>query len=298
MKHTAAIITVSDKGARGQRQDTSGPALCAILEERGIPVVYTAMVPDEEADIRRELIRCADERKVSLVLTTGGTGFSPRDVTPEATRAVIEREAPGIPEVMRAASMQITSRGCLSRGVAGIRGATLMVNLPGSEKAARENILSVLDGLMHGLDILASAGSADCAGPAQPPVRPSLDQWLREAKADPDAPQCGMYLFHTGVVRSTPKAKVRGGEDTERTVQAVDFSYDEEKLAEAIRRAKTMPGIFYARAWLARGRLPVGSELMLVLVGGDIRPHVIDTLQSLVGEIKSSCVQEREIYDA
>lgn len=297
MEHTAAVITISDKGARGERLDTSGPALRAILEERGLQVVHTAIIPDEEADIQRELKKCADELGVSLVLTTGGTGFSPRDVTPEATRAVMERDVPGIPEAMRAASMGITPRGCLSRGVAGIRGGTLMVNLPGSEKAARENILSVMDGLLHGLDILGSAGSADCAEPVRPQVRPSLDQWLREAQSDPAAPQCGMYLFHTGVVRSTPKAKVRGGEETERIVRAVDFAYDEAKLNQALLRAKTLPGIFYARAWLNRGLLPVGSELMLVLVGGDIRPHVIDALQSLVAEIKTGCVTEREIYE-
>lgn len=168
MKYTAAVITVSDKGFRGERKDTSGPALCAIVEEYGLEVVYTALVPDESADIQRELLKCADELGVSLVLTTGGTGFSPRDVTPEATKAVMERETPGIPEAMRAASMRITPRGCLSRSVAGIRGRTLIVNLPGSEKAARENVLSVMEPLLHGLDMLASAGSADCAQEAKP----------------------------------------------------------------------------------------------------------------------------------
>lgn len=128
-------------------------------------------------------------------------------------------------------------------------------------------------------------------------TRPSLDDWLREAKADPAAAQCGMYLFHTGVVRSTPKSKVRGGEDTNRIVRAVDFSYDEGKVAEAVERAKAMPGIFYVRVWLNAGTVPVGEELMLVLVGGDIRPRVIDALQSLVGELKTSCVNEQEIYD-
>ena len=168
MKHTAAVITVSDKGARGERKDTSGPALCAVVEEYGLEVVYTALVPDESGDIQRELKKCADELGVSLVLTTGGTGFSPRDVTPEATKAVIERETPGIPEAMRAASMRITPRGCLSRSVAGIRGRTLIVNLPGSEKAARENVLAVMEALLHGLDILKSEGSADCAQEAKP----------------------------------------------------------------------------------------------------------------------------------
>ena len=168
MQHTAAVITVSDKGARGERKDTSGPALCAILQEYGLDVAYTALVPDETADIQRELLHCADELHVSLVLTTGGTGFSPRDITPEATKAVIERETPGIPEAMRAESMRITPRGCLSRSAAGIRGRTLIVNLPGSEKAARENILAVMEALLHGLDMLMSAGSADCAQEAKP----------------------------------------------------------------------------------------------------------------------------------
>ena len=128
-------------------------------------------------------------------------------------------------------------------------------------------------------------------------IRPSLDQWLLEARADPAAPECGMYLFHTGVVRATPKAKVRQGADTGRTVRAVDFSYDEDKLAAAVERAKKMPGVFYVRAWLNVGEIPVGGELMVVLVGGDIRPHVIDALQSLVGEIKTGCVTERELYE-
>ena len=128
-------------------------------------------------------------------------------------------------------------------------------------------------------------------------MRPSLDQWLLEAKADPAAPECGMYLFHTGVVRSTPKAKARQGADTGRTVRAVDFSYDEDKLAAAVERTKKMPGVFYVRAWLNVGEIPVGGELMVVLVGGDIRPHVIDALQSLVGEIKTGCVTERELYE-
>lgn len=125
---------------------------------------------------------------------------------------------------------------------------------------------------------------------------PSLDQWLAEAQADSTAAQCGMYLFHAGVVRSTPKAKVRQGEDTDRVVQAVDFSYDEAKLERALDRARQMPGIHYVRAWLNTGTVSAGGELMLVLVGGDIRPHVIDALQNLVDEIKTSCVTERETY--
>ena len=163
MSRKAAVITVSDKGSRGEREDTSGPAVAEKLREAGFDVSYRSVIPDEQPVIEAELIKCADELGVNLAVTTGGTGFSPRDVTPEATKAVVERETPGIPEAMRAASMRITPRGCLSRSVAGIRNRTLIVNLPGSEKAARENILSVMEPLLHGLDMLASAGSADCA---------------------------------------------------------------------------------------------------------------------------------------
>ena len=163
MSYTAAVITVSDKGFRGEREDTSGPNLCAILREKGFDVVYTSVVPDDAGAIRTELCRCADELGAALVLTTGGTGFSPRDVTPEATMAVVERPTPGIPEAMRAESMRITPKGCLSRSAAGIRGRTLIINLPGSRKASQENILAVIDPVMHGLDMLYSEGSADCA---------------------------------------------------------------------------------------------------------------------------------------
>ena len=161
MSYTAAVITVSDMASRGQRIDTSGPAVKKILEEAGFAVVYTSVVPDEQDQIQAELIACADEKNISLIMTTGGTGFSPRDVTPEATLAVIERETRGIPEAMRWASLQITPRGCLSRSVAGIRGSSLIVNLPGSEKAAKENLLAVIEAICHGMDMLASPGSTD-----------------------------------------------------------------------------------------------------------------------------------------
>lgn len=128
-------------------------------------------------------------------------------------------------------------------------------------------------------------------------VKPSLDEWIAEAKKAENASDCGMYLFHNGVVRATPKAKVRLGEQTDRTVQAVKFSFDAEKTAAAESRARQMPGIFYVKVWLNEGTLSVGDDLMLVLVGGDIRPHVIDALQSLVGELKNSCVIEQEIFE-
>ena len=163
MSYTAAVITVSDKGYRGQREDTSGPNLVKILTEKGFEVSYTSIVPDKPDMIKEQLVKCADELKIALVLTTGGTGFSPRDITPEATLEVVERLTPGIPEAMRAESMKITPKGCLSRSAAGIRGRSLIINLPGSKKASAENILAVIDPVAHGLDMLYSEGSADCA---------------------------------------------------------------------------------------------------------------------------------------
>ena len=131
---------------------------------------------------------------------------------------------------------------------------------------------------------------------------PSLDEWLKEAKKDASANECGMYLFHNGVVRETPKAKVRELQDeaslanAEKTVDHLEFSYDSEKVEAAKQMALEMPGIFYIRVWLNEGRLEIGDDIMLVLVGGDIRPHVVDALQALVGEIKNHCVVEKESY--
>ena len=127
-RYTAAVITVSDKGFAGLRQDTSGPALVKLLREDGYEVISTSLVPDDMEKIMTELTICADRLSPCLIVTTGGTGFSKRDITPEATKAVIQREVPGIPETMRAESMRITPRGCLSREAAGIRGDTLIIN--------------------------------------------------------------------------------------------------------------------------------------------------------------------------
>ena len=126
--------------------------------------------------------------------------------------------------------------------------------------------------------------------------RPSLDLWLREAREDPGAKDCGMFLFHNGVVHQSARAAVREGAADAPAVTGMRFSSDAEKVEVARARALTMPGIRYARVWLASGELKVGDDIMLVLVGGDIRPHVIDALQALVGEIKTRCVTETEIY--
>jgi len=157
------ILTVSDKGSRGERADRSGPAIREIIEAAGGQVVRTAIVPDEEEDIRKALVAWSDEG-LDLVLTTGGTGFSPRDRTPEATKAVIERETPGLPEAMRRAGAERTPTAILSRAAAGIRGSTLIINLPGSERAVRESLAAILPALSHGIEILRGS-AAECGKP-------------------------------------------------------------------------------------------------------------------------------------
>ena len=125
---------------------------------------------------------------------------------------------------------------------------------------------------------------------------PSVDRWLREAKADPSAPDCGMYLVHNGTVRQTARAKVREGAGNTEAVTGMIFRYDEDRVQQAVAAARAMPGIGYVRVWLNEGELTLGDDIMLVLVGGDIRPRVIDALQTLVGTIKNECVLEQELY--
>ena len=158
----AAIITLSDSGYRGEREDKSGPAIREILEKEGYEVVAMELLPDDRAMIAGKLQEIADSGSTDLILTTGGTGFSQRDVTPEATEEVIERRVPGIPEAMRAYSMTITKRAMLSRATAGIRRTTLIINLPGSPKAVRESLEYIIGALDHGLEIL-SGEATDCA---------------------------------------------------------------------------------------------------------------------------------------
>ena len=158
----AAVITLSDKGSQGKREDKSGPLAARMLTEAGYRVEETLLLPDDAAALRAQLLRLADGRQVNLILTTGGTGFSPRDVTPEATLAVADRNAPGIAEALRYHSLSITPRGMLSRGVSVLRGKTLIVNLPGSPKAVGEDLEYLLPVLEHGLRIAAGL-DGECA---------------------------------------------------------------------------------------------------------------------------------------
>jgi molybdenum cofactor synthesis domain-containing protein len=148
------ILTLSDRSARGERADASGPALAELIRAQGWSVAKQAILPDDESAIRAALIEWADSGEVDIILTTGGTGFAPRDITPEATRAVIERDAPGLAETMRAESLKKTPHAMLSRAVAGIRGHTLIVNLPGSPKGAVENLQTILPVLPHAVQLL------------------------------------------------------------------------------------------------------------------------------------------------
>jgi molybdenum cofactor synthesis domain-containing protein len=149
-----AVLTISDRSFRGERPDLSGPALLAQVERAGWLPVEQGLVPDDQTSIAAKLITWCDSGLIDLVLTTGGTGFAPRDVTPEATQAVIDRPAPGLAEAMRAESLRLTPHAMLSRGVAGIRKRTLIVNLPGSPKAAVENLAVIAPVLPHAVELL------------------------------------------------------------------------------------------------------------------------------------------------
>jgi len=157
-----AILTISDKGSKGERLDITSVKIQEILDPNLYYVVYKKIIPDDIEKIKKELIYLSDDLKVDLVLTNGGTGFASRDVTPEATLAVIEKQVPGIPEAMRVKSLNITPHSMLSRGIAGIRKYTLIINLPGSPKGATENLMVILPALKHGIEILKGEAS-ECA---------------------------------------------------------------------------------------------------------------------------------------
>lgn len=157
----AAILTMSDKGSRGEREDLSGAVIREMLSALPAEVIRYEVIPDEVALIKERIIELADKDLADLIITTGGTGVSPRDVTPEATKAVIDRELPGMAEAMRAASMQKTPNAMLSRAVCGIRGRTLIVNLPGSPRAVRENLEAVLPAIQHAVEKICGS-DAEC----------------------------------------------------------------------------------------------------------------------------------------
>ena len=151
---TAAVLTISTRSSRGERADRSGPRACELVRQAGGNVVYYAIVPDEQGAIRAELLKACDELKVDLVFTLGGTGLAPSDVTPEATAEVIERAVPGIAEVLRAKSLGKTERAMLSRGIAGVRGRSLVINMPGSEKGVEESFDIVRPVLDHAVELI------------------------------------------------------------------------------------------------------------------------------------------------
>lgn len=162
--YRCGVLTLSDKGSRGEREDTSGPLLQAMLQAQGYEVTTYRIIPDQQALIEQTLIEWVDNKRLDLIVTTGGTGVSPSDRTPEATKAVIELEIPGLGEAMRQASLQKTMQAVWSRGIAGIRKGCLIVNVPGSRKAAQENLETILPALQHGIYKL-KGGDADCGQP-------------------------------------------------------------------------------------------------------------------------------------
>ena len=159
---SAGVITVSDKGSRGEREDKSGMEVVNLLKDIGADIVQTAIIPDEVDQIKKILVEYADIRNLDLIITTGGTGVSPRDVTPDATLAIIDKEVPGMAEAMRRESAALTPHAMISRAVAGIRGRSLIINLPGSPRGVRENLAVILPALKHAVEKI-KGDSAECA---------------------------------------------------------------------------------------------------------------------------------------
>lgn len=294
MKYSAAVITISDKGYLKERVDESGPKVIGILKKYNYDVIEYLIIPDDKKMIKDTLINLSDNLEIALIITTGGTGFSPKDVTPEATLEVIDKKCDGIAELMRYESLKITPKACLSRAISGIRKRSLIINLPGSPKACSENLNAVIEPVKHGLDMLYSSGSANCATSEVNP-KPSLDNLLKEAKLDKDASCVGIYLSHNGIVRKTAKKEVREGVKADEVI-VMNFSYNKELVDRYINETKNMSGVYYLNVWLNSGDLKVGDDIMQILIGADIRPNAMDALNYLISKIKNECVIEEEIY--
>lgn len=161
-KFRAGVITASDKGSKGEREDLSGPAICELIQKEGYQVISRKVLPDDEEALYEEMVRLADEEKADVIFTTGGTGLSPRDNTPEATLRAATKNVPGIAEAIRNYSMQITTRAMLSRAVSVMRNQTLIINLPGSPKAVKESLTYILPSLAHGIEIMKGE-AGECA---------------------------------------------------------------------------------------------------------------------------------------
>ena len=266
MNYTAAVITISDRGFKGERIDTSGPALATALKNDGYELIYQVIVPDEAEQIQTALLTCCEEKQIHLILTTGGTGFSKRDITPEATASVIERETPGIAEAMRAKSMEITPRGMLSRGKAGIRGESLIINLPGSQKAALECWAAISAPIRHGIEILLGRDN-ECAAPMKPEISGRVVAvCISEQKGEQKHALSSIHLKPDhGIVGDAHagnwhrQVSLLGIESVAKIQQSLSFTLEHGAFAENI-----------LTAGLILHELPVGTQLLIGSVKAEV----------------------------
>lgn len=289
MEYRAAVITMSDKGSQGLREDTAGDAVVDILEQNGWAVEYRTMIPDDIEQIKAELVKCADDLRVTLVATTGGTGFSMRDVTPEATLAVVDREVRGIPEAMRAESMKITPMGMLSRAAAGLRKQTLIINLPGSRKAASECLEAVIKPIKHGVEVLLGE-AGDCAAIHLPKGKVRA-VCISEAKGTQKHEVDEVYLEKEhGIVGDAHAGKwhrqvsLLAAESIAKTQEALDYKLANGDFAENI---VTEGIVLYT--------LPVGTKLQIGEAEGEVTQIGKECHHGCaIRELAGDCVMPRE----
>ena len=289
MEYRAAVITMSDKGSQGLREDTAGDAVVDILEQNGWTVEYRTMIPDDIEQIKAELVKCADDLRVTLVATTGGTGFSMRDVTPEATLAVVDREVRGIPEAMRAESMKITPMGMLSRAAAGLRKQTLIINLPGSRKAASECLEAVIKPIKHGVVVLLGE-AGDCAAIHLPKGKVRA-VCISEAKGTQKHEVDEVYLEKEhGIVGDAHAGKwhrqvsLLAAESIAKTQEALDYKLANGDFAENI---VTEGIVLYT--------LPVGTKLQIGEAEGEVTQIGKECHHGCaIRELAGDCVMPRE----